>query len=181
MTKFSVGEKVWTKPLEEIKPIENVYIPPLIKYYCNAQFTVNCIDDHGFYILEENNNQVTYIKFAENWLESEEEHQQRMVDEMKPVEKLDVLATRALEHFGATPQICQTMEECAELIQALNKSLRHQDDPEKVKHNILEELADVTIMVEQMKLHFDEDEEFDEILEAKMDKLRSYLSEQEAD
>lgn len=91
------------------------------------------------------------------------------------------LAQDALEHFGDTPQICQTMEECAELIQALNKSLRHQSDPEKVRHNILEELADVTIMIEQMKLHFDEEEEFDDILEAKKDKLRSYLSEQEAD
>ena len=58
----------------------------------------------------------------------------------------------------------QNREECAELIQALNKSLRHQTDPEKVRHNILVELADVTIMIEQMKLHFDDQEEFDEIL-----------------
>ena len=105
------------------------------------------------------------------------------IDEMisYKAEEVAVLATKALEHFGDTAQICQTMEECAELIQALNKSLRHQDDPEAIRHNILKELADVTIMVEQMKLHFDEEEEFDEILEEKMDKLRSYLSEQEAD
>lgn len=93
-------------------------------------------------------------------------------------EDIAVLATQALEHFGNEPQIRQTMEECAELIVALNKSLR---DPENTFKNVLEELADVTIMLEQMKQLYDVDLEFDDILEEKMDKLRSYLSEQEAD
>lgn len=94
---------------------------------------------------------------------------------------LELLAIDALEHFGDTAQICQTMEECAELIQALNKTLRHVTDSEQVRRNVLEELADVTIMVEQMKQNFDEGEEFDEILEEKMNKLRGYLENQEAD
>ena len=96
-------------------------------------------------------------------------------------EDLAVLATKALEHFGNTAQICQTMEECAELIQALNKTLRHVTDSEQVRHNVLEELADVTIMLEQMKQLYDVDLEFDDILKEKMSKLRNYLSEQEAD
>ena len=96
-------------------------------------------------------------------------------------EDLAVLATQALEHFGNTAQICQTMEECAELIQALNKTLRHVTDSEQVRHNVLEELADVTIMLEQMKQLYDVDLEFDDILKEKMSKLRNYLSEQEAD
>ena len=94
---------------------------------------------------------------------------------------LELLAIDALEHFGDTAQICQTMEECAELIQALNKTLRHVTDSEQVRRNVLEELADVTIMVEQMKQNFDEGEEFNEILEEKMNKLRGYLENQEAD
>lgn len=97
------------------------------------------------------------------------------------IEESAVLATKALDHFGNNAQICQTMEECAELIQALNKALRHVARKDQVRYNVLEELADVTIMVEQMKQIFDEKKEFYEILEEKMDKLRSYLSEQEAD
>lgn len=248
MSKFRVGETVWTKSTEEIKATVGTYIPPVIAYFCNYQYIVNSIDECGRYILKEDE-RVVCFEFAEEWLESEEEHEARTrkeekvmkfkdlkvgtlfrcntstmfvktkfcimtddgrlqyispiigpdarvtnyvtfidEDEVTPInidepkhDGLWVIAQDALEHFGATTQICQTMEECAELIQALNKSLRHQSDPEKVRHNILEELADVTIMVEQMKLHFDEEEEFDEILEAKKDKLRSYLSEQEAD
>lgn len=245
MSKFRVGETVWTKPTEEIKATVGTYIPPVIAYFCNYQYIVNSIDKCGRYILKEDE-RIVCFEFAEEWLESEEEHQQRIngkekeekkeepekmkfkdlkledmfkcsganiftktrfcmmeddgriahicsiagkdasflinTDSLKTCnEDLAVLATKALEHFGDTAQICQTMEECAELIQALNKSLRHQDDPEAIRHNILKELADVTIMVEQMKLHFDDQEEFDEILEEKMDKLRSYLSEQEAD
>ena len=94
------------------------------------------------------------------------------------IEESAVLATKALDHFGSNAQICQTMEECAELIVALNKALRDPEDPCK---NVLEELADVTIMVEQMKQIFDEKKEFYEILEEKMNKLRSYLEDQEAD
>ena len=93
-------------------------------------------------------------------------------------EDIAVLATQALEHFGNEPQIRQTMEECAELIVALNKSLR---DPENTFKNVLEELADVTIMLEQMKQLYDVDLEFDDILKEKMSKLGNYLSDQEAD
>lgn len=93
---------------------------------------------------------------------------------LEPVEKLDVLATKALEHFGNKPQIRQTMEECAELIVALNKAMRY---PEEMGWNVLEELADVTIMIEQMKQLYDVDLEFDDILKRKMNKLRNYLEE----
>lgn len=93
---------------------------------------------------------------------------------LEPVEKLDILATQALEHFGNEPQVRQTMEECAELIVALNKALRDPEEPEK---DVLEEIADVTIMVEQMKQIFDKNLEFDDILKVKMNKLRKYMEE----
>lgn len=93
---------------------------------------------------------------------------------LEPVEKLDVLATQALEHWGDDTQIRQTMEECAELIVVLNKALRYPEQPEK---DVLEEIADVTIMVEQMKQIFDKNLEFDDILKVKMNKLRKYMEE----
>lgn len=255
MSKFKVGETIWTKPMEEIKPTSGTFIPPVISYFCNYRYTVNSIDECGRYILKEEDERVVCFEFAEEWLESEEEHQMRVNtvkdeskieenkmkfkdlklgdmftcsganifiktrfciaeddgriahicpiagkdanfvefvrlyddDEVIPInvdalksgnEDIDILATKALEHFGNESQIRQTMEECAELIVALNKSLR---DPENTFKNVLEELADVTIMLEQMKQLYDVDLEFDDILEEKMDKLRNYLSEQEAD
>lgn len=246
MSKFKVGDTVWTKPTEEIKATVGTYIPPVIAYSCNYQYIVNSIDKCGRYILKEDE-RIVCFEFAEEWLESEEEHQMRVENERKekkkegtkmvklkdlrpgtifrcncykdrlvkvsmqignfilcikmndgspavldenvyvehdipvplePVEKLDVLATKALEHFGNKPQIRQTMEECAELIVALNKAMRY---PEEMGWNVLEELADVTIMIEQMKQLYDVDLEFDDILKRKMNKLRNYLSEQEAD
>ena len=57
-----------------------------------------------------------------------------------------------LRHYGAPEQRRQLMEECAELIQAVSKL--HRATPETSIHafyNFVEELADVEIMVEQMK------------------------------
>lgn len=95
--------------------------------------------------------------------------------------ELKVLANKALKKWGDEPQIRQTMEECAELIVALNKSMRDIEDSEAVRYNILEEMADVTIMLEQMKKIFDRGGEFDHALQSKMDKLSSYLREQETE
>lgn len=250
MSKFRVGETVWTKPTEEIKATVGTYIPPVIAYFCNYQYIVNSIDECGRYILKEDE-RVVCFEFAEEWLESEKEHQMRVNtvkdeskveenkmkfkdlklgdmftcsgpnifiktrfciaeddgriahicpiagkdanfvdfvrlyddDEVIPInvdvskfcnEDIAVLATKALEHFGNEPQIRQTMEECAELIVALNKAMRY---PEEMGWNVLEELADVTIMVEQMKQLYDVDLEFDDILKEKMNKLRNYLEE----
>lgn len=203
MSKFKVGKKVWMKPTEEHQmrvkgkekeekkeeskkmKFKDLKLGDMFKCSGSNIFTKTkycMMEDDGriSHICPIAGKEANFVGFVRVF--DDEEVTPINVDVLKyDNEDIDILATQALEHFGATPQICQTMEECAELIQALNKSLRHQDDPEKVKQNILEELADVTIMVEQMKLHFDEDEEFDEILEAKMDKLRSYLGEQEAD
>jgi NTP pyrophosphatase (non-canonical NTP hydrolase) len=45
------------------------------------------------------------------------------------------------------------MEEAAELIQAINKCLRYKDD-EGCRNNLIEEIADVEIMIEQLKIIF---------------------------
>ena len=48
------------------------------------------------------------------------------------------------------------MEECAELIQAVNKMLRYEDRPAEPEYyaNLIEEIADVEIMLFQLKEMF---------------------------
>jgi len=61
------------------------------------------------------------------------------------------LYKEALAHWGRTGQMDMLVEECAELIQALQKfNHRHGG-----KENVIEELADVEIMCEQMRFIFD--------------------------
>lgn len=63
-----------------------------------------------------------------------------------------------LKHYGVRSQQRQLIEECAELIQAVSK-LHRASKPQQLArerkqaafHDFLEELADVEIMVEQMK------------------------------
>ena len=62
----------------------------------------------------------------------------------------------ALERYGPSTQIDVMIEECAELIKALCKWKRQMPGTERHKalQNIQEEMADVTIMLEQMKYIF---------------------------
>ena len=59
---------------------------------------------------------------------------------------------RAIEHYGREKQCMMTAEECAELIQALSKALRY--DGESFIRQVAEEVADVEIMLEQVKRMF---------------------------
>lgn len=56
------------------------------------------------------------------------------------------LFEKAVECFGIEAQENMCIEECAELIQAINKKHR------RIPSNIAEEIADVEIMLEQVKL-----------------------------
>ena len=53
---------------------------------------------------------------------------------------------KAIERFGATQQEIVAIEECSELIQAITHKHRGR------KHNLAEEIADVEIMLEQLKI-----------------------------
>lgn len=59
-----------------------------------------------------------------------------------------------LEHWGLDKQINQVSEECAELIIALNKYRRAPDNKKPDLRTVAEEIADVQIMLEQMKEAF---------------------------
>ena len=62
------------------------------------------------------------------------------------------------ETMGVESQIDQTIEEMAELTQALIKLRRTKDGPKKIHmehwENVHEEIADVENMINQMKYHF---------------------------
>lgn len=63
----------------------------------------------------------------------------------------------AIIHYGQVNQVDQSVEEMAELIQALNKFKRknkRKEDTVPVQINIAEEIADVEIMLEQLKIIF---------------------------
>lgn len=57
---------------------------------------------------------------------------------------------KIIAHYGARTQIEKSVEECAELIQALMKPR----NPREIIGAVVDELADVSIMVEQLKLIF---------------------------
>lgn len=63
----------------------------------------------------------------------------------------------AIKQYGQVSQVDQSVEEMAELIQALNKFKRkykRKEDTIPVLVNIAEEIADVEIMLEQLKIIF---------------------------
>lgn len=56
-------------------------------------------------------------------------------------------------HYGANDRLRLLMEECGELVQASNKILRYPDN-DKARVNLLEEMVDVSIMIEQVRTLF---------------------------
>jgi NTP pyrophosphatase (non-canonical NTP hydrolase) len=71
----------------------------------------------------------------------------------------------AIECFGGFEQERMAIEECAELIQAI--SHKHRGRP----HNIAEEIADVEIMLEQLKIINGCQEKVASIKKDKVDRL----------
>lgn len=66
---------------------------------------------------------------------------------------MQITGIRAVNRFGKRHQLSVAQEELAELIQAIskyNRSLDNQFDKEKAKQMIIEEMADVTIMMAQL-------------------------------
>lgn len=57
---------------------------------------------------------------------------------------------RAIATFGGELQSMAAMEECAELVQAISKCIREPHNEGSRKH-LVEEMADVTICLEQLK------------------------------
>lgn len=72
---------------------------------------------------------------------------------MNAAQKMD--CHRILEHYGIESQRRILVEECAELIQAISKVKRNGSTTEMIR-NLFAEIADVEIMLEQVKHHYSE-------------------------
>ena len=77
----------------------------------------------------------------------------------------------AIKKYGEQAQEGVAQEECAELIQAISKKHRGK------KHNIAEEIADVEIMLEQLKIINDCFCDVESIKQEKVSRLEKRLQE----
>ena len=88
------------------------------------------------------------------------------------------IMTRAIQHFGETAQIDMAVEEMAELTKAICKVKRAQAGAEMgaAIENVVEEIADVQIMLDQLRLIFarSTDEVEEEKLRRLLGRLNSY-------
>lgn len=95
-------------------------------------------------------------------------------------DKIKIIADK----YGFTAQANQTMEECAELIQALNKYIRSlglgqtyiPKFTEEPRDNVIEEIADVHIMLEQLKYLMDCDEAVQDMIKLKLERTIERMS-----
>ncbi|KKN76626.1 hypothetical protein LCGC14_0368230 [marine sediment metagenome] len=91
------------------------------------------------------------------------------------LERADKLAEKAIKKWGVEAQLFQTMEEMAELIHALSK-WRRQGMGKKYRKWVLEELTDVTIMMQQISYMLRiRDKEAEDMLDKKLNKLEKKL------
>ncbi|MBE5745776.1 MAG: antitoxin [Clostridiales bacterium] len=94
------------------------------------------------------------------------------------------LYNEAEKYWGKIAQYDQCVEECAELIVAINKYKRkclyneYQNNP-IVEDNLLEELADTFMCVEQLISYVGEDK-LQKRLDEKLDKLAGQIEKQKA-
>ncbi|MCL2555393.1 MAG: antitoxin [Firmicutes bacterium] len=84
----------------------------------------------------------------------------------------------ALDKWGMNAQVGQTIEECAELIVVLQKYINRTERPEVGK--IVDEIADVEMMLAQMRLALGvDDETIKEKIKQKFERLDLYLARDE--
>jgi len=85
----------------------------------------------------------------------------------------------ALVHYGVNVQTDATIEECAELIVALNKHVKRAPKVGlETLNNVIDEMADVEIMLAQMRIAFEiDDSTIQRQIELKLNKLKGYLCE----
>ena len=80
-----------------------------------------------------------------------------------------------IDFYGPEAQARIAMEECAELIQAINKCLRYPDNEEK-HTDLVEEMADVAIMFNQLMLIFNvKYDEFNVMIKKKTERILNRL------
>ena len=100
----------------------------------------------------------------------------RMIEKYKITKNennmLNYTFNQSIIKYGKEAQCRQLMEECAELIKATNKMLRYADRPAEPEYyaNLIEEIADVEIMLYQLKVMFNISD--DEVFAFKVEKAK---------
>lgn len=96
-------------------------------------------------------------------------------------EEQKFLILRAIHTYGTQHQIVIAMEELCELAAILAKCVRYRDmstATESLREAVLSEYADVTVMTQSVRSVFNfTDEEIDEVVSAKLARLRRWLDE----
>jgi len=87
------------------------------------------------------------------------------------------LYKQALSTWGIGSQLMMAIEEMSELTKEICKYERFQEKEHNYRENIKEEIADVLIMIEQLKYIFKyTKEDIDLIKQKKLNKLKNYLT-----
>lgn len=86
-------------------------------------------------------------------------------------EQTEQYIQKIAEYYGLDNQLNKTIEECAELIQALVKL--------ESRENTIEEIADVQIMLKQMLYLLDCEKEVEKVMEYKINRQLERIKEEE--
>lgn len=95
-----------------------------------------------------------------------------LVNKIPYVERAQVYA-QALDSFGTSAQLVVAIEELSEIQKEIGKALRGQVN---LPH-LAEEIADATIMLEQIRLIFDINDEVCDMMDAKVERLQQRIRE----
>jgi NTP pyrophosphatase (non-canonical NTP hydrolase) len=96
-------------------------------------------------------------------------------------EKMITIMCEAIDKYGHENQMLQCVEEMAELTQAVSKLRRATTKPEHERcvDNMVEEVADVYVMLSQMMIImstiYDKGEQLDEMLKYKINRLKERI------
>lgn len=87
-------------------------------------------------------------------------------------EQRETIAKLAIEKYGESAQLRQLQEECAELIVAVNHYFRQRPN---AREELMEEVADVTIMLMELTPPLNTSDELTDMLDHKLARLSSKL------
>lgn len=79
---------------------------------------------------------------------------------------------KAIDHYGSDAQLLMAVEEMSELTQALCKDFREIDG---ARENIVEEMADVYIMLAQLEIIFSARNDMHKIIDQKLERLANRM------
>lgn len=90
--------------------------------------------------------------------------------------KINEIIEKAIAHNGEVFQSMIAMEECSELAQAISKCIRTPEE-ERVRKHLVEEMADVSICLRQLKtIYHVTDDELRVWTAVKLDRLEKRLN-----